>query len=297
MKTSHLLHPRSPIDRLRFEGRPILVGAVSEAGISNSNQAVSSSQPFTRRVLLVEQDLELCRFISRYLSGRGFAVEAVQYGSRALKRALSGEHAIVILNATLPDLQGVEFLRRVRAVSSTPFLLLTARDDAQDRIMGLEMGADDCLPSPFDPRELSARIEAILRRSTSGELEPKRKARRYLVIEDVTLDNGARIAWLSGRKLALTTAEYDLLKAFLESRGHGLSREELVQVVLGRDFSPMDRSIDTHVSHLRKKLGPRPNGLERIKCLRGVGYLYALSPSLEDDASEMRPELELCHGE
>ncbi len=290
------LHPQSPIDPLHFKSRPIFVKAVSEAGFSKSNQAGSSSQPFTKRVLLVEPDLEICRSISCYLSGRGFAVEAVHLGSRALKRALSGEHAIVILNATLPDLQGVEVLRRVRAMSSTPFLLLTARDDAQDRIAGLEMGADDCLHSPFNPRELSARIEAILRRSTPGELDPKQKARRYLVTEDVTLDNGARIAWLSGRKLELTTVEFDLLKAFLESGGHALSREELVQGVLGRDFSPTDRSIDTHVSHLRKKLGLRSDGLERIKSLRGVGYLYTLSPNLEDDALEMHPELGVCPG-
>ena len=155
--------------------------------------------------------------------------------------------------------------------------MLTARGDEQDRIRGLEMGADDYLPKPFNPRELCARIEAVLRRSRSnpGEIRPAPGER--VIVEDVELYKGARVVRRAGREVDLTSVEFDLLEKFLKSAGSVLSREDLVQAVLGREFSPFDRSLDTHVSNLRKKLGPTREGSERIKGVRGIGYLYAVS--------------------
>jgi two-component system, OmpR family, response regulator CpxR len=230
----------------------------------------------TRSVLLVDDDVELCQLLSQYLEQEGVAVEAVHTGETGLKRALSGDYAIVVLDVMLPGISGFEVLRQVRAQSRMPVLMLTAVGDEKDRILGLEMGADDYLPKPFNPRELSARLQAILRRSGSDAPGPRFPADRRIV-EDVELDRGARIAHHAGEEITLTTVEFDLLDRFVRSPGKVLSREELVRTVLGRDFSPFDRSIDVHVSNLRKKLGPRLDGSERIKGVRGIGYVYVFS--------------------
>jgi len=160
-------------------------------------------------------------------------------------------------------------LRRIRQRSRTPILMLTARGDTHDRIRGLEMGADDYLPKPFDPAELVARIRAILRRSVPGFVAAA------VAIGDIELDGGARTVRRSGTPVDLTTVEFDLLAALLRAAGSTVSREDLVRNVLGRDFSPFDRSIDTHVCNLRRKLGPFEDGGDRIKGVRGAGYLYA----------------------
>lgn len=240
-------------------------------------------QPLTSQVLLKEHSAELCQLVSQYLLQGGLAVEIVQHGSRGAKCTISGDYATVTLDITLSDVQGIEVLRRAHTASRTPVPMLTAQDKEQYKIIGLEMGADDCLPKSFDPKELLAQVEAILRRSMLDLAETKQKTPRYIVVEDIKLDNTARSAQLNGKRLELTTVEYDLLKALLISAGQVLSRKDLVQMVLDRDFSPLDRSIDTHVSHLRRKLGPRPDGLERIKCVRSVGYLYVLSSSSQGD--------------
>jgi two-component system response regulator CpxR len=193
-----------------------------------------------------------------------------------VKHALSREHAIVVLDVMLPDMDGFEVLRHVRAHSRMPVLMLTARGDEQDRILGLEMGADDYLPKPFNPRELSARIDAILRRSAPDAVEADAGFVTRITVEDVELDKGARTARRAGQKVDLTTAEFDLLEQLLRSAGRVLSRDEMVRAVLGREFSPFDRSIDNHVSNLRRKLGPRSDGLERIKGVRGAGYVYTV---------------------
>jgi two-component system response regulator CpxR len=173
----------------------------------------------------------------------------------------------------MPDTDGFDVLRRIRQQSRTPVLMLTARGDTHDRIRGLEMGADDYLPKPFDPAELVARIRAILRRSA-----PQRPIAAALAVGDIELDGGARTVRRSGMPVDLTTVEFDLLAALMGIAGTVVSREVLVSDVLGRDFSPFDRSIDTHVCNLRRKLGPLEDGGERIKGVRGAGYLYA-SPS------------------
>jgi two-component system response regulator CpxR len=174
-----------------------------------------------------------------------------------------------MLDVMMPDTDGFEVLRRIRQHSRTPVLMLTARGDTRDRVLGLEMGADDYLPKPFDPSELVARIRAILRRSSP------RTAAAALAVGDVELDGGTRTARCAGKLLDLTTVEFDLLAVLMRAAGSTVSREDLVRNVLGRDFSPFDRSIDTHVCNLRRKLGPLEDGGERIKGVRGAGYLYA----------------------
>ena len=151
--------------------------------------------------------------------------------------------------------------------------MLTAKGDDTDRIVGLELGADDYLPKPFNPRELAARIHAILRRTTLARSDAEPPTR--VVVGDVILDSSSRTVWLNGGKTELTTAEFDLLQVLLLSAGNVVSREELSQRVLDRVFNPFDRSIDTHVSNLRRKLGVTVNGVERIKSVRGIGYIYA----------------------
>jgi two-component system response regulator CpxR len=162
----------------------------------------------------------------------------------------------------------------VRAQSRRPILMLTARGDEQDRILGLEMGADDYLAKPFNPRELSARIDAVLRRSRPDAAD--RRAGDRVAVGDVSIDKGARLARRGDQPLDLTTVEFDLLELLLRAAGRVIPRDEMVQSVLRREFSPFDRSIDTHVSNLRRKLGPAPDGTERIKGVRGIGYQYAL---------------------
>ena len=227
------------------------------------------------RVLVVDDDTELCELLSEYLATEGYAVECVHTGRLGIERALSGDHAIVVLDVMLPDLKGFEVLRLVRAQSRRPVLMLTARGDEQDRILGLEMGADDYLPKPFNPRELSARIDAVLRRSRPQSAIEWRAGDPFSV-GDVSVDKGARVARRGDQALDLTTVEFDLLDLLLRGAGRVIPRDELVQNVLRREFSPFDRSIDTHVSNLRRKLGPAPDGTERIKGVRGIGYQYAL---------------------
>jgi DNA-binding response OmpR family regulator len=230
-----------------------------------------------QRVLVVDDDVELCQLLAQYLAEEGFTIESVHTGLKGVERALSGEHSIVVLDVMLPDLKGFEVLRRIRAHSRVPVMMLTARGDDQDRILGLEMGADDYLPKPFNSRELSARIEAVLRRSQPEATAMRPEVAERICLEDIELDKGARLALRAGQPLDLTAVEFDLLETFLRSAGSVLSREEMVRAVLGREFSPFDRSMDTHVSNLRKKLGMRPDGTERIKGVRGIGYLYVYS--------------------
>lgn len=230
------------------------------------------------RVLLVDDDVELSGLITQYLEPEGFAIEAVHTGEQGLRRALANEHALVILDVMLPDVQGLDVLRHLRTSSRIPVLMLTARGNAPDRVLGLELGADDYLPKPFSPHELVARIKAILRRArNASEPASTRPTQRNIVVGDLELDTGARMAKLQGEnELPLTTTEFDLLTTLLRNAGEVVSREALVRAVLGRELSAYDRSIDVHVSNLRKKLGSSPGGSDRIKNMRGVGYLYAL---------------------
>ncbi len=228
------------------------------------------------RILVVDDDLDLCELLSKYLRREGFEFDMAHDGELGVERALSGDYALVVLDVMLPRLNGFDALSVIRSKSSVPVMMLTARGDDVDKIVGLEMGADDYLQKPFNPRELVARVRAILRRARAenGDSNSGALPERFLV-GDVELDKGTRVVTRGREDVTLTTVEFDLLEMLLRSAGHIVTREELVKSILGRNFTPYDRSIDTHVSNLRKKLGHYADGIERIKTIRGVGYIYA----------------------
>jgi two-component system response regulator CpxR len=234
------------------------------------------SESITGNILVIDDDVELCKLVSRFLGAEGFKVQAVQTSDHGVERALSGNYDLVVLDVMLPGMDGFEVLRRIRAKSTTPVLMLTARGDDLDRILGLEIGADDYLPKPFNTRELAARIRAILRRAKTASAGFTLSGTAPITIGDLELNSGARTLRCRGELVNLTTVEFDLLERLLKSAGRVVGREELTKDVLGREFSPFDRSIDTHVWNLRKKVGLCSDGTERIKGIRGIGYLYAL---------------------
>ena len=228
------------------------------------------------QVLIIDDDVELCGLVAEYLEPEGYRVEAVHDGERGVERALAGGHALVVLDVMLPGINGLETLRRIRAHSRLPVLMLTARGEDVDRIVGLELGADDYLAKPFNPRELTARIRAIMRRVKPEDGERK-EARETITVGDVQMVTGTRLVRRAGAPVELTVVEYDVLEKLLRAAGQIVTREELVREVLGRSLSPFDRSIDMHISNLRKKLGHKIGEVERIKTVRGVGYIYAAS--------------------
>ena len=206
-------------------------------------------------------------------------MEAVQDPQKGLDRALGGEFALVVLDVMLPGMSGFDVLRRLRETSRIPVLMLTARGDEVDRIVGLEMGADDYLPKPFNPRELVARIRAVRRRTEGGGGEGRGGHRpEPLRVGSVELDPGTREVFRDGALLALTSVEFSVLEALLRSAGTVVSRDDLAQVALGRRLTAYDRSVDVHVSSLRRKLGDA----EQIQTVRGVGYLFR-APHRPDD--------------
>lgn len=222
------------------------------------------------RVLIVDDDVELCRLLAERLSTEDFTLEAVHDGRRGLERVLAREHDLIILDVMLPGMGGLDVLRSVRVHSRVPVLILTARGEDVDRILGLEIGADDYLPKPFNPRELIARIRAILRRtSQAGE------ASSVVTAGGIRLDPAAREALIDGVSLELTSVEFTLLDVLLREAGRVVTREKLTETVLGRKLGPFDRVIDVHISNLRKKLARRQSE-EQIKAVRGAGYLFAV---------------------
>jgi DNA-binding response OmpR family regulator len=222
------------------------------------------------RVLIVDDDVQLCRLLAERLVTEGFTIEAVNDGIRGLERALSMDHALVVLDLMLPGMGGLDVLRKLRAKSPVPVLILTARGEDIDKIVGLEIGADDYVPKPFNPRELIARIRAILRRSSRSSTAP-------VTVGDLRLDPNAREAWLNDASLDLTSVEFTLLETLLRETGHVLTREYLTETVLGRKLGPFDRVIDVHISNIRKKLGPSERA-PKIKSVRGSGYLFVARP-------------------
>jgi two-component system, OmpR family, response regulator CpxR len=229
------------------------------------------------RILVIDDDVELCSLVQEYLQAEGFSVESVHDGESGLQRATAGQYLLAVLDVMLPGINGFEVLRRIRATSRLPVLLLTARGEDVDRIVGLEIGADDYLPKPFNPRELVARIRAILRRSRAdGKAVPP--APDIVRVGEVELDPATRTVRRDGQPVDLTSVEFNLLEVLLREAGHVVPRERLVNAVLSRKFSPFDRSIDMHVSKVRKKLGDSDGGAdndEHIKTVRGVGYIFA----------------------
>ena len=226
-------------------------------------------------ILIVDDDADLCRLLREYLTTAGFAVETVQDGLKGVEAALTGRFALVILDVMLPDLEEFEALRQIRAASRVPVLMLTARGEDIDRIVGLEIGADDYLPKPFNPRELLARLRAILRR-VDGDPHSGGEPER-LVVGDVRMVPGTRTVLCQDQRIELTTVEFEILEVLLRHAGKVVTRDDLVRQALGRKLSHHDRSIDVHVSSLRRKLGRRDDQLERIQTIRNTGYLYTAS--------------------
>jgi two-component system response regulator CpxR len=226
------------------------------------------------QILLIDDDEELCELVSEYLTVEGFQVESVHDGAEGLEKASSENYDLAILDVMLPKMNGFDVLRNLRERSRLPVLMLTARGDDMERIVGLEIGADDYLPKPFNPRELVARIRAILRRiPENGEgFAPGEK----IQVEDIEVSISARSAKRDGEDLNLTAVEFDLLAALLREAGKVVKKEDLSETVLDRKLSPFDRSLDMHISNLRKKLGERAGGEERIKTIRSVGYIYTV---------------------
>jgi DNA-binding response OmpR family regulator len=216
------------------------------------------------RVLIIDDHVELCKLLEERLGGEGIAMEFVHDGLRGLERGLSAELALIILDLMLPGLNGLSILRRQRAQSSVPVLILSARGEDVDRILGLEIGADDYLAKPFNSRELIARIRAILRRTNRMNA-----VAAPLTVGDIYLDPASREVMVHGVPIGLTNAEFTLLEVLLQDAGHILSREHLTETVLGRKPGPFDRVIDVHISNFRKKLGSL-QGSERIKAVRAA---------------------------
>jgi two-component system response regulator CpxR len=217
------------------------------------------------RILAIDDDAELCSLLEEFLAREGFAVDCVNDGRRGLERALKREHDLVVLDVMLPGMDGFEILRRLRQESNVPVIMLTARSEDVDRIIGLELGADDYMPKPFNPRELAARIRAILRRIESKPVGGR------IEVNGVALDPGTREVFCEGRPVRTTTLEFDILELLMRSAGRVVSRDALMEAMYNRKATPFDRSIDMHVSHLRKKL---EDGRTLIKTIRGVGYQF-----------------------
>jgi DNA-binding response OmpR family regulator len=229
-----------------------------------------------RRILVIDDDREMADLLRQSLAQEGFELYLAGCGEAGIEHGRSTRPDLVLLDVNLPDINGFEVLRRLRRESDVPVIMLTARGEEVDRIVGLEIGADDYLPKPFSVRELVARINAILRRTgKQSPAQPAEGARRELKRGSVQMDVLTRTVRRDGQIVPLTTSEFELLRVLMESAGIPLSREDLSRSVFEREYSVFDRSIDNLVSALRRKLGATTGGLERIKSIRNVGYMYA----------------------
>lgn len=224
------------------------------------------------RVLVVDDDTKLCRLIHDYLAPLGYEVAVEHTGPAGLETALGNPFAAVLLDVMLPGMDGFEVLKKLRSHSTVPVLMLTGRGEEPDRIVGLELGADDYLPKTFSTRELLARLRAVIRRSilTAASAAPQSQA---IVVGDLELSEGARAASLSGQTLQFTTVEFDLLLSLAKAAGRVKSREQLLLEVADRNFDVFDRSIDVHISSVRRKLGDDPKNPRFIVTIRNVGYM------------------------
>ncbi|NJK89745.1 MAG: response regulator [Myxococcales bacterium] len=227
----------------------------------------------TKKLLVVDDDERLRSLLSEYLGGRGFDVVSVGTGEEALEAARRHAVDLVILDLMLPGADGFSVCRRLRATSNLPIIMLTARGDETDRIVGLELGADDYLPKPFNPRELLARVQAVLRRSLDSASKPA-----VLKVGPLTVDTARRVARLGEDEVDLTSTEFDLLRTLVAQAGEVVAREHLMEAARGSEFASFDRSVDVHVSHIRRKLGDDPKRPRWIKTVRGIGYFVPKEP-------------------
>lgn len=229
-------------------------------------------------LLLIDDDTQFCELLAEELGPEGFELTLVHDGKLGLERALAakGFYDLIILDLMLPGISGFEILRRLRSQIDTPVMMYTGRDQEFDRVIALEIGADDFVVKPCRTREFIARVRALLRRA--GRFAP---TNRPFAVGDVVLDSDSRAVRRNGERLYLTAVEFNLLHVLIEAAGRVVTREQLFSQVLGRPLSPFDRSVDVHVSRLRKKLGHDFNGTERIKSIRSVGYVYSVPQVME----------------
>jgi DNA-binding response OmpR family regulator len=232
------------------------------------------SLPPEIKVLIIDDDTKLCRLVKEYLRPMGFEVDAAHTSTIGLKKALSGDFHVLILDVMLPEMDGFEVLKQLRKKSDIPVLMLTALGDETDRIVGLEMGADDYLPKTFSTRELLARLRAVTRRYYHQKADPQLNGNNSIIIGDLRINIASRSAELKGDTLMLTPIEFDLLASLAKSAGKVLTRDQLMDAVAGRDYEVFDRSIDVHISSLRRKLGDNPKEPVFIKTVRSAGYMF-----------------------
>lgn len=226
------------------------------------------------KILLADDDIEYCALLSEYLLAENFLVESVHDGETAIQHALEKEYDLMILDIMMPQLNGLVVLKRLQNKIQIPILMLTARGDDIDRILGLEMGADDYLPKPCNPRELVARLRAILRRTRKEQVEII-DSKSVSIVGDLTLDRHNRTVLVMQKNINLTSTEFNVLDTLVKQAGQIVNKETLTEESLFRKQTIYDRSVEMHVSKIRKKLGPHADGSQRIKTIRGVGYLYA----------------------
>jgi DNA-binding response OmpR family regulator len=230
---------------------------------------VPASTPSASRILVIEDDLRLAALVAEYLSEAGYLVSVAQTGATGFSRAVREPFDAVVLDLMLPDMDGLDVCRKLRADSNLPILMLTARGDAMDRVVGLELGADDYLPKPFEPRELLARLRAILRRGRSD------KAADILRFGRLEIDRGARAVRVDGAIREVTSHQFALLLALAQSAGRVLSRETLMEQLKGETLEAFDRSIDVHISRIRAAIEDDAKKPRRIVTVRGSGYVFA----------------------
>lgn len=226
------------------------------------------------RILLVDDDVKLCELLADYLAQENYEITCCHDGVSGLEAALSHNYDLIVLDVMLPGMNGLDVLKRIRGSSKVPVLMLTARGEDVDRIVGLELGADDYLPKPFNTRELLARVRAVQRRIG---ISPVNESDNCLQVGDTIIDSGKREVRVLDTLLDLTTTEFSILAELMTHAGDVVARDDIAQVVLGRPLAPYDRSIDVHISSLRKKFKGQSVIEERIKTIHGVGYMYVPS--------------------
>ena len=237
--------------------------------------AYQKNLPSKMKILMVDDDQKLCRLVADYLEPMGYEVEAAHDGTQGLQMIIDGDYHAVILDVMMPQMDGFEVLRRLRQESDIPVLMLTARGEETDRIVGLEMGADDYLPKTFSSRELLARLRAVTRRHIVSERQAASAEKdKVLIFENLEIEQSSRTVRLDAIILKLTPIEYDLLTILARSAGRVLTRDQLLDAVAGRNYEVFDRSIDVHISSLRRKLGEDPRNPRFIKTVRTAGYMF-----------------------
>lgn len=246
----------------------------------NNLSSAKSPAPHGNRLLVIDDDRKLARLIKDYLEPMGYEATCVHTGPEGLEKATTETWSAVILDVMLPGMDGFEVLKQIRRKTDVPVLMLTSRGEEPDRIVGLEIGADDYLPKTFSPRELLARLRAVMRRSAASSTKPAADEDAEIVIGKLRVNTGSYVAVLNDEPLVLTPVEFDLLASLAKAKGRVKSREQLLDEIRDRNYDVFDRSIDVHISALRRKLGDDPKTPHFIKTVRSAGYML-INPDAE----------------